>query len=732
MKKPQPYQLHNERLSIDAFMQSVGLLRAYKKPKQNLYYLNVSASFDIETTSFYWNKETGETIPDRFNYPIKEIKKNWEKHACMYCWVFTLNGFVTTGRTWDEFKYLLGLLKDKYGIGDITRLPIYVHNLSFEMAFIGRRFDFVDVFALAEREPLKALTSDGFEFRDSLALSGYSLATTGENLQKYKVSKDVGDLDYSKMRNSKTILTEKEWKYVVDDGLVVSAYIQEQIEEYKSVMNIPMTKTGVVRRYLRNCCFYGSTSHKKDYSHKYERYSSLMRVLTLEKDEALMLERAFMGGIVHCSCINEGHLFQDVTSFDFTSSYPYCLIAFKYPMSKGVTYVPKDYKDFRSILESRLAVFDIEFTGLQSRYMFEHVISSSKCYGLIDPLTDNGRIVSAKRAMMTITSVDFKMFEKFYRWKKVRIGKMYIYKARYLPTDFVKAIVELYKTKTTLKDVDDELSKARYQWAKEQLNSVYGCCVQKIFSPKIKYVNGEWITEQVDIDEQLENYNNDRKRFNFYAWGVFCTAFARSNLASGLLQTGVEGDYIYCDTDSMKVRHAEKYKGYIEEYNEKVRIRLLKACRYHGLELDDVAPKTIEGKVKMLGVWDKEYVATKFIALRAKCYAYETKEHGFSITIAGVNKKVAVPKLIERAKKEHKSPFDYIKFGFTFDYDTCGKNLHSYIDKAVEGDLMDFQGHLEHYKEFSAVHLEPTKFDLNCPEIYLDFLTNVKERGVIA
>ena len=149
----------------------------------------------------------------------------------------------------------------------------------------------------------------------------------------------------------------------------------------------------------------------------------------------------------------------------------------------------------------------------------------------------------------------------------------------------------------------------------------------------------------------------------------------------------------------------------------------------------------------MLGVWDNEYKAKNFIALRAKCYAYELgekeigerkdgteyeNENGFHITIAGVNKRVAIPALIERAKREKKDPLDYIKFGFTFDYQTCGKMLHTYIDEPIEGDLMDYQGHLDHYKEGSCVHLEPTKFDLNCPEIYLDFLQRVQEKGIIA
>jgi hypothetical protein len=51
----------------------------------------------------------------------------------------------------------------------------------------------------------------GFEFRCSLLLSNYALEYVGDKvISKYKVKKQVGKLDYSKIRHSETPLTDDE------------------------------------------------------------------------------------------------------------------------------------------------------------------------------------------------------------------------------------------------------------------------------------------------------------------------------------------------------------------------------------------------------------------------------------------------------------------------------------------------------------------------------------------
>ena len=162
-------------------------------------FLNIPASFDIETTSFKTKDANGEEV----------------KHACMYIWQFGLNGSVIYGRTWDQFFEFLGILQEELELSNKHRLIIYVHNLAYEFQFLNKWIEWDKVFALKQRRPIYAIAG-GFEFRCSLILSNYALAYIGgfdektgkpNLLYKYPMKKMVGDLDYSKLRNSSTPLS---------------------------------------------------------------------------------------------------------------------------------------------------------------------------------------------------------------------------------------------------------------------------------------------------------------------------------------------------------------------------------------------------------------------------------------------------------------------------------------------------------------------------------------------
>lgn len=688
------------------------------------YYGNVACSFDIEVSSFYRKRSDPSEI--RTSKPSEKESSEWEKCACMYCFVFGINGKVVIGRTWEEAIDCFKAVSNHYQLSGEKRMVFYVHNLAYEFQFIRKRFEWIKVFALDDRKPVQAVSTIGIEFKCSYQLSGYSLASVGKNLTKYHVEKLVGDLDYSKLRHSRTDMSETEIGYVVNDGLVVMAYIQERIEDDGSILKIPLTKTGYVRKYCRNHCLYnGGGTHKKNVSNynKYHRMMESMQITSIA--EYKQLKRAFQGGFTHADALHSGLTMHDVTSYDFTSSYPYCMIAFKYPMSSGKLVNISSKEDLEKYLNYYCCLFDITFDNLKSAVSFEHPISFSKCKVTGHYTLDNGRIVEAETVSTTITEEDYAVYRKFYKWDRMRIKNFRIYKKGYLPTAFVKSILDLYVKKTTLKGLEDEESKINYAKSKEQLNSCYGMTVTDPCRDDIIYDANGWSRDAVDLESSLRKYDEQKNRFLFYPWGVWVTAYARRNLFTGIWELGK--DFIYADTDSIKGTNFENHMDYINAYNANVLKRLQKAMDHHHLSIDLCRPKTIKGKEKLIGVWDFDGHYKTFKTLGAKRYMVETDDGTLSLTVSGINKKKAIPYLVSQAEKDKKSIFDLFNDDLFVPAAATGKNIHTYIDYEQSGDIVDYKGKPGKFHELSSVHMEGADYSLSLSDAYIAYLEGIKE-----
>ena len=472
----------------------------FEKSNKKVSYYNIPCSFDIEVTSFKVNTPDGE-----------------QKTAIMYIWTFGIFGRVIIGRTWADFVTMIQSISNILALDDTHRLIVGVHNLAYEFQFMRKYFNWNKVFSIDSRKPIYAVTDNGIEFRCTYLLSGYSLAKLADNLQTYDIKKLSGDLDYTKPRHSKTPITDEELAYCINDCKIVMAYLMEEIERNGGISKIPLTKTGYVRNYCRNSCFYEPNIPKKK-SHKRQRYKELMWGMVLEPSEYEQLKRAFQGGFTHANAFYSGKIVEDVTSYDFTSSYPTVMIAERFPISAGELYTPKDKADFEENLQLYCCLFDVEFTGLMASEWYENYISESRCWGLNKPVVNNGRVVSADLLYTTITETDFLIIRNMYTWDSMRIRNFRRYKKDYLPTDFVKAILKLYHDKTTLKGVDGK--EAEYLNSKEMLNSCYGMAVTDIVRPEYIYTD-EWEEPQTpDLEKAIADYNKNGGRFLFYPWGV--------------------------------------------------------------------------------------------------------------------------------------------------------------------------------------------------------------------
>lgn len=671
------------------------------KSKDKIYY-NLAMSFDIETSSFYEDKNGVIYTNDDYRKLKNTVKA--DKKAIMYIWQFAIEENVIIGRTWNDFLYFCKKLYDFLNLKE-RYIVVYVHNLSYEFQFICKWFNWIDIFADSERKPIKAMTDSHFIFKCSFRLSGYSLEVLANNLKSHNIKKMVGDLDYNLIRNSKTPITKEELKYCENDVLIVTAYIDEQINEFGNIEKIPLTQTGKVRRYVRKQCFQN------------KEYQYFIKELTIEKPEYMLLKNAFMGGFTHCNAMYTNKICKNVTSYDFTSSYPTVLISEKYPMSKGKEVYITTETELLNLIKNYCVLVDLQFTNIKTSFMYEQIISYSKCRNIKNPLINNGRIVQADTLTITCTDVDFLNIRDFYKWDSMKIGLCYIYKKDYLPKEFIKTILHLYKSKTELKGVDGK--EVEYLHSKELLNSLYGMCVTSIVHDTVNFNGAEWTTENGNLDEELKNYNTDKNRFLFYQWGVWCTAYARNNLYTGIKEC--KDDYIYSDTDSIKIFNADKHQKYFEEYNKWIVQKLEKCLNYHKIPLDYISPKTIKGEIKTLGIWDFDGFYTDFKTLGAKRYIFR-KDNKLSITVCGLSKKSG-KEFIENQEK----PFLFFNDGMFVDCDHTGKMTHTYIDREIENVITDYLGNTAYYHEKSFIHLEKTDYLLSLSDMYIKYFMGVQK-----
>ena len=113
---------------------------------------------------------------------------------------------------------------------------------------------------------------------------------------------------------------------------------------------------------------------------------------------------------------------------------------------------------------------------------------------------DNGRVISAKYVKLIMTNVDFEIFTKCYDITNLNILEFYVSINDYLSPTFVKYILELYKDKTELKDIEEFADK--YAISKQYINSMFGMMCTKNITDEI-LITGKW--EKNKINEQLCN-----------------------------------------------------------------------------------------------------------------------------------------------------------------------------------------------------------------------------------
>lgn len=653
---------------------------------------NYPFSFDIETTNFI---------------------HNGKKYATMYIWQFGIGEEVVYGRTWEDFIELIDLLNEYLNLNKNLNIICYVHNLGFEFQFLKKHIPIKKLFARQPRKPMWFL-SKNIIFKDSLVLSGLSLKRTLEEA-KVEHSKTDG-LDYSKYRHYLTPLNEEELEYCENDVLGLNEYIfLEMAKNDDNISKIPTTKTGYARRYTKNNCF-----KNKFYQ------QNLKNELTTEPIIFRLLQDCFSGAYTHANFLKVGMEYENVASYDFTSSYPAVMLRHKYPRSRWYQVNPKDKFEIVTYCIKYCVIMQITLHNVNPLNSI-HPLSISRCKYDKDSLKeDNGKIVSSKFVTVNLTSIDFLDIVEMYSFDEITIHQFYFAEKDYLPREFIISLLELYKNKCTLKHVEDKQDV--YLVSKGMLNALYGMAVTNPIDPDVKFDDElkEWyIGKEKKLKDSLLKIYNSNQTFLNYAWGVFVTAYARHELFNGIKAT--LPDFIYADTDSIKITNKNKYKDYFTQYNfrctQEVKSCLNKLC----IPYNEYIPKNMP-----IGVWDYEGDYEVFKTLGAKRYAF-IKDGEFNYTVAGlpkkprdVNKKEKVPlDWILEDNNTGEYGMDFFNINLTIPKDYSCKLASTYVEEEFSVPLTDYLGNTVMVSELSCLYLGECDFKINFSDNFYDFITGV-------
>lgn len=627
------------------------------KGKRKFYDNNIY-TFDIETSSYY--------ILDDKIYPAitydelsEKDKKRCSKRSHMYIWMFGINDIVYYGRTWDELREFLRILDNH--IGDLKY--VFIHNLAFEFQYLKSNFHFSEVQARKSHKVITAIMSEyNIMLKCSYMMSNVALKYLPK-MFNLPVEKKLGDLDYSKIRNPNTPLSEKELGYCEYDCLVLYHYIKKELEVYEDVKHIPTTNTGKVRRELQDLT-------RSNF--KYRRI--VYKAINTNPIIYNRLCEAFLGGYTHANWIYADEVLKNVDSYDIASSYPYVLVTQKYPNSE---FLPCNIKSVEKMSKRLAYLLVVRFKNVKCKY-YNNFISASKCRNLRGAKYDNGRLIEAKEFEMTLTDIDFYFFLDTYDLE-YEILECYYASKNYLPKSLIEFILDKYVGKTRLKGVEG--MEMEYGRIKGMYNSIYGMSVTNNIRDEVKYYDNDGTWEEIPLtnEEIIEKLKSEKKKsFLSFAYGVWVTAYARDNLLRRVI---ANDDYVvYCDTDSCKL--VEGYdKNVFIDYNKSVEERINFVAKVLKLDVNKYAPFDIKGNVHMMGLFEKECTYQEFITQGAKKYAYKI-DGKIHITVAGVPKKGAA------ALKS----LDDFRDNFIFNYKDTEKNLVLYTEEQSPIEVEDYLG----------------------------------------
>jgi hypothetical protein len=573
------------------------------------------------------------------------------------------------------------------------KLICFAHNLDYELFHILREVEGngilsskLDIYEMPmgqsifrdKNAPLSIWLMElpNINFRDSYALFNKSVKQLGKELDLPKL-----DYDYKLVRTPYDDLTQLDYDYNERDNVIVAKSLFRRWKQRgETLETTPLTFTASTKKDRHNFIMerYGKQELKAlniDNSNTYDNYEFYKIVV-----------ESYQGGLTTANKNYFNKAIRDlIMSIDITSSYPYQMCSRRFPIydKRYVNhFIGEEADTFYSEILHGLSFEELpKFTPIKGYFAtveFEDIeiknndylipLSSSNTIIIEKEKLINGKVIKAKKLIMSLDNVTLSWINKCYSYEDIKVTELITTtRDRYLRKGEISFILHNFMIKQTMKGVSGQ--EINYALAKVNCNNMYGVKVQKPLKDRYDIINGEIKkTEYKDSYEYSitpeEVYNNfiDLKRknhfknltgknFDIFSDGVYVTAYARYMLVDMMIKLYEQGCIsVYCDTDSLKFicKDSKSIHEFIKKINGGIILQNKKLYRFTEFKTDFKLSKNQYEEVCKLGTWDieskdKNNVPTPyayFKTMGAKKYAYIDYK-GIHTTIAGCSKKVS-------------------------------------------------------------------------------------------
>lgn len=488
------------------------------------------------------------------------------------------------------------------------RMSVFTHNLKFDGDFImwWLLHGHGEITEEVRENVLYNFTAawNGVEvtFRDSLKIFPLKAEKLGE---MYGIKKLNGEWDYTKFRypDERTLISPEEWAYVDHDVMIIS----RALADYRARGYVENTQASIAyndrlrKTYPRFRKTWAQYLKKKDYAKYLDTFPKEIRPLPADLHKHLSC--GYFGGLSYlnpayvCVDIYHGH------GFDVHSMYPGHMA--KSPLPVGYPLIldnPTQEEAWRLIRTYPCIMVDWEGLTLELKSA-DHFPVLMFPTNTFTSVRMEGKIIKCRDELAVLTGLDCRMMESEYRILAGTITRVYFFDSR---KGHYKAFVDYWMDVKTEADrirkdpasTPEMVSNAKSQRsiAKVMLNSSYGKDGTKLLRlPHKTYLDLE--TDLLEATAEVEIADIEY----YLPSAIFICAWARYQLWKAVRICRKE--FIYCDTDSVKVTAK-------------------------GKELLEASPDFVIDPYE-LGTWgyEGEYETARFVRQKTYSYTQDGERH---------------------------------------------------------------------------------------------------------